>query len=68
MDARPPSPLRGEIKTSRVSLAGGIAVAVAVMALWVALARDLGADGAGPVALGALVAAGIGAWIWKAEL
>ena len=33
----------GGIKTSRASLIGGIAVAIGVFVLWLALARDLGA-------------------------
>ena len=58
----------GQIKQSRASLVGGVAVAIGVLALWLALARDLGADGAGVVALGAAVAAGVGLWIWRADL
>ncbi|MBK1657136.1 hypothetical protein [Paracraurococcus ruber] len=58
----------GGIKTSRASLIGGIAVAIGVFVLWVALARDLGAEGALPLALGALVAGGTGLWIWRADL
>ncbi len=58
----------GAIKTSRASLIGGIAVAIGVFVLWVALARDLGADGMASFALGALVSAGIGLWIWRADL
>jgi hypothetical protein len=58
----------GAIKRSRASLVGGIAVAVGVFALWVAIARDLAADGAGTLLLGALVAALIGLWIWRADL
>ncbi|HYZ31102.1 MAG TPA: hypothetical protein VE684_02330 [Crenalkalicoccus sp.] len=58
----------GLIKRSRASLIGGIAVAIGVLALWVALARDLQADGAGAILLGVLVAGGIGAWIWRADL
>jgi hypothetical protein len=58
----------GAIKRSRASLVGGIAVAVGVMALWVAIARDLGAGGAGPLLLGAVVASLVGLWIWRADL
>lgn len=58
----------GAIKTSRASLVGGIAVAVGVFVLWVALARDLGLGGAPSLGLGALVSAGIGLWIWRADL
>lgn len=63
------SPLDGgQIKRSRASLIGGIAVAAGVFALWLAIARDLAADGAGSLALGAVVAALIGLWIWRADL
>jgi hypothetical protein len=58
----------GAIKRSRASLIGGIAVAIGVFALWVAIARDLAADGAGALLLGAVVAALIGLWIWRADL
>ena len=58
----------GQIKKSRASLIGGIAVAVGVLALWVAIARDIGAAGVGSTLLGALVAALIGLWIWRADL
>jgi hypothetical protein len=58
----------GAIKRSRASLIGGIAVAVGVFVLWVAIARDLQAAGAGMLALGALVAGLIGLWIWRADL
>ena len=58
----------GAIKRSRASLIGGIAVAIGVFVLWWALARDLGAAGVAPLALGALVSALIGLWIWRADL
>lgn len=58
----------GAIKRSRASLVGGIAVAVGVFALWVAIARDLAADGTGALLLGALVSSLIGLWIWRADL
>lgn len=58
----------GAIKTSRASLIGGIAVAVGVFVLWVALARDLGAGDGVSLWLGALVSAGTGLWIWRADL
>jgi hypothetical protein len=58
----------GMIKRSRASLVGGVAVAAGVFALWVALARDYQADGAGVLALGAAVAGAIGLWIWRADL
>ena len=58
----------GQIKKSRASLVGGAWVAVGVLALWVAIARELQADGAGPIGLGVLVAALVGLWIWWADL
>lgn len=64
-----PAPLDGgAIKTSRASLIGGIAVAIGVLALWIAIAREVQADGVGMIAAGAAVAALIGLWIWKADL
>ena len=58
----------GQIKKSRASLIGGIAVAAGVMALWVAIARDIDAAGAGNTLLGAAVATLVGLWIWRADL
>jgi hypothetical protein len=58
----------GGIKTSRASLIGGIAVAIGVCVLWVAIARDLGAAGALPLLAGAAVGGLVGLWIWKADL
>ncbi len=58
----------GQIKRSRASLIGGIAVAIGVFALWTAILRDVQADSAGQVALGAACAALVGLWIWRADL
>jgi len=58
----------GGIKTSRASLIGGIAVAIGVMVLWLALAGDLGFGGFAPAALGAMVSTLTGLWIWRADL
>ena len=58
----------GGIKTSRASLIGGIAVAIGVFVLWIALSRDLGAQGVVPTAVGAIVSGLIGLWIWRADL
>ncbi|SDB60413.1 hypothetical protein [Belnapia rosea] len=58
----------GQIKTSRASLVGGIAVGLGVAALWVALARDLGAGPLGAI-LPALMAGLLsGLWVWRADL
>jgi hypothetical protein len=59
---------RARIKPGRASLIGGIAVAVASFILWTAAARELGADGLVPLAVGCLVSVGIGAWIRLADL
>jgi hypothetical protein len=61
-------PLQGEIKRGRASLIGGIAVGIGVFALWVALARDLGAGGVGTLVAGFAVAAGVAGWIRIADL
>jgi uncharacterized membrane protein HdeD (DUF308 family) len=58
----------GQIKRSRASLIGGVAVAAGVFALWLAIARELAADGAGAALLGAIVSVLIGLWIWRADL
>jgi hypothetical protein len=58
----------GGIKTSRASLFGGIAVAIGVFVLWLALARDLGAEGFASLTMGGVVSALIGLWIWRADL
>jgi len=58
----------GQIKRSRASLIGGIAVAIGVFVLWAAIMRELEAEGAGMLALGAVLAALIGLWIWRADL
>jgi hypothetical protein len=48
------------IKRSPSSLFGGIAVAVAVLVLWLFLGRPLSVEG---VALGVAIAGGAGAWV-----
>ncbi|MBL6459240.1 hypothetical protein JMJ55_28360 [Belnapia sp. T6] len=58
----------GQIKKSRASLVGGIAVGIGVFVLWAAIAKELGAGGAGPLFGGALVGLLVGLWIWKADL
>ena len=56
------------IKQGKASLIGGIAVGIAVLALWIAIAHELAADGVASIAVGVLVAAGIAAWIRLADL
>jgi hypothetical protein len=58
----------GQIKQSRASLIGGIAVGIGVFVLWGAIASDLGAASLPVLALGLLVSGGVGLWIWKADL
>lgn len=62
------TPPRARIKPGRASLIGGVAVAVASFVLWTAVARELGVDTTPWLVAGALVAAGIGAWIRIADL
>lgn len=59
---------RTSIKQGKSSLIGGIAVGIAVLVLWTAIARELAADGLITVVLGVLVSAGIAAWIRVADL
>jgi len=59
---------RASVKSGPASLIGGIAVAVASFVLWAAVTHELGADTIAMLALGLLVAAGIGVWIRKADL
>ncbi len=68
MTVGPMTPPRASIKPGRASLIGGIAVAVASFILWTAVTRELGAGGIAMLALGLVVAAGIGAWIRAADL
>jgi len=59
---------RVHIKTGKASLIGGIAVGVAVLVLWTAVAHELATDSVAIIALGAVVAAAIAAWIRLADL
>ncbi|HYZ22826.1 MAG TPA: hypothetical protein VE690_11780 [Rhodopila sp.] len=59
---------RARIKSGKASLIGGAAVGLASFVLWTACAHELGADTVPWLALGALVSAGIGAWIRIADL
>jgi ABC-type uncharacterized transport system permease subunit len=56
------------IKQGKASLIGGIAVGIAVLVLWAAVAHELAADSVVTVAAGVLVAAGIATWIRVADL
>jgi hypothetical protein len=56
------------IKQGKASLVGGIAVGVAVLVLWTAVAHELAVDGAVMIAVGVVVAAGIATWIRVADL
>ena len=56
------------IKQGKASLIGGIAVGFAALALWIAIAHELGVDTIPTLVAGALVAAGIAAWIRVADL
>jgi hypothetical protein len=55
-------------KPNPASLIGGIAVAAASFALWVAIAQDLSVASIRCVLAGLLVATGIGVWIRAADL
>lgn len=59
---------KGKIKTGKASLVGGIAVATAAFALWLAIMHELGVDAAGWTVAGLIVAGGLGAWIRIADL
>ena len=56
------------LKRGRASLIGGVAVGVAVLALWIAIARDLAVDTVATIACGALVAVAVAVWIRVADL
>jgi protein-S-isoprenylcysteine O-methyltransferase Ste14 len=59
---------QARIKSGKASLVGGIVVAVAAFALWVACTHELGADTPVWLAVGAVVAVGVGVWIRVADL
>ena len=60
--------LQGEIKKGRASLIGGIAVGIAVLVLWTAIARDLGIASTATIIGGLAAAAAVAAWIRVADL
>jgi len=59
---------QGGIKRGRASLVGGIAVGIAVLALWIGVARDLAIDTPATIVCGALVAIAVTAWVRIADL
>jgi hypothetical protein len=59
---------RARIKQGKASLVGGIAVGVAVLVLWVAIAHEFAADSVVGIAAGVLVASGVAVWIRLADL
>jgi hypothetical protein len=59
---------RPRIKSGKASLIGGIVVGLASFTLWAAIAHDAGADSLPWLLAGAVVAAGIAAWIRIADL
>jgi len=63
-----PGTPRARIKTGKASLIGGIAVGIAGFVLWTVVARELGAATVPWMMAGAVVSAGIGAWIRIADL
>jgi protein-S-isoprenylcysteine O-methyltransferase Ste14 len=56
------------IKPGKASLVGGIAVGVAVLVLWTAVAHELAVDSTSIMVAGVVVAAGIATWIRLADL
>jgi hypothetical protein len=62
------SQTRARIKSGPASLIGGIAVAIASFVLWFAVMHELAVDSTPVLAVGVLVAAGIGFWIRVADL
>lgn len=62
------SPVAGRIKQGKASLVGGIAVGVAVLVLWAAIAQELSTATVPVILAGIAVAVGIAAWIRMADL
>ena len=62
------SQLQGEIKKGRASLIGGIAVGIAVLALWTMIARDLGIASTTTLIAGLGAAVAVAVWIRIADL
>jgi hypothetical protein len=59
---------RRSVKQGKASLIGGIAVGLAVLVLWTAIAHELAGDTVVTLLLGVLVAGCIATWIRVADL
>ena len=59
---------RGHVTTGKASLIGGVVVAAASLALWLAVTRELGFDGTASLVMGLAVAAAAGIWTRLADL
>ena len=59
---------RARIKQGKASLIGGIAVGVAVLVLWLAIAHELAVGGVLTLFIGLLVSSAVAAWIRLADL
>ena len=59
---------RGHVTTGKASLIGGIVVAIASLALWLAVTRELGFHGTPVLVVGLLVACVAGIWTRLADL
>ena len=72
MSATVPNPMGAavpkRIKQGKASLIGGIAVGIAVFALWMAITREVGLTGVMILIAGLVVAAAVAAWIRIADL
>jgi len=64
------SPVAGaqRIKRGKASLVGGIAVGIAVLVLWTAIAHELAVYTIPTIIAGVLIAGGIATWIRLADL
>ncbi len=63
-----PTSRPAKLKRGRASLIGGFATGLCVLALWLGVEYDLGAQSAGLTVLGVLVSALIAAWVRVADL
>ena len=67
-NSRMAAQLQGEIKKGRASLIGGIAVGIAVLALSIAISRDLGIASTATLVAGLAAAVVVAVWIRIADL